>query len=264
MIDTAILNWTLNNLLVVVIILIRVGPLLFFMPVFGSKSVPMQAKVLLCLMVSLVLSPVVHVSADQLPTTSLGFLLFAGSEVIFAAILAFFARLIFAAIQLAGQMVGIQMGMGMAGVMDPQFGIQVSLVGQFWNILAFLIFLAVSGHHIFFRTIVESYTWVAPGTMHLSEATYNGVIRGVSHMFVLAVKIMAPAGAAVFFCHVGMGIIAKTVPQVPVLIVGMPVNIVMGFLFVGLSLQYFMPLMIEEFHMLDTLLPQLAQGMGRR
>ncbi len=262
MTDTNLLNWTLDNLLVVVIILIRVGPLLFFMPVFGSKSVPPQAKIMLCLMVALVLAPVINVSADQLPTTTLGFLLFAMNEIIFSAILSFFAGLVFSSIQLAGQMVGIQMGMGMAGVMDPQFGGQVSLVGQFWNIIAFLIFLTVGGHHIFFRTIVESYTWVAPGTLHLSEATFNGVIKGISHMFALAIQIMAPAGAAVFFCHVGMGIIAKTVPQVPVLIVGMPVNIVVGFIFVGLSLQYFMPLMIKEFHMLDILLPKLAQGMG--
>ena len=262
MIETNLLNWTLNNLLVVVIILIRVGPLLFFMPVFGSKSVPSQAKILLSLMVALVLASVVHVSADQLPTSTLGFLLFVFNEIIFSAILAFFARLIFASILIAGQMVGIQMGMGMAGVMDPQFGTQVSLIGQFWNIIAFLIFLAVGGHHIFFRTLVESYNWVAPGTLHLGDATYNGIIKGVSHMFVLSIKIMAPAGAAVFFSHVGMGIIAKTVPQVPILIVGMPVNIVLGFIFVGLSLQYFMPLMIKEFHMLNILLPKLAQGMG--
>ncbi len=262
MTETSLLNWTLNNVLVVVIILIRVGPLLFFMPVFGSKSVPPQAKILISLMVALVLASTVDVSADQLPTTTLGFLLFAVNEIIFSAILAFFARLIFASIQLAGQMIGIQMGMGMAGVMDPQFGIQVSLIGQFWNIIAFLIFLAVDGHHIFFRTIAESYVWVAPGTLHLSQATYNGILKGVSHMFILAVKIMAPAGAAVFFSHVGMGIIAKTVPQVPILIVGMPVNIVLGFIFVGLSLQYFMPLMLKEFHMLNILLPKLAQGMG--
>ncbi len=262
MTETSLLNWTLDNILVVVIILTRVGPLLFFMPVFGSKSIPAQAKILLCLMVALALASSIKVSAQQMPTTSLGFLIFAVSEIIFAAILAFFARLIFAAIQLAGQMVGIQMGMGMAGVMDPQFGTQVSLIGQFWNIIAFLIFLAVDGHHIFFRTIVESYTWVAPGTLHLSNATYNGIIRGISHMFILAVKIMAPASAAVFFAHVGMGIIAKTVPQVPILIVGMPVNIVLGFVFVGLSLQYFLPLMVNEFQMLNTLLPQLARGMG--
>lgn len=262
MTDTTILNWTLNNLLVVVMILIRVGPLLFFMPVFGSKSVPAQAKIMLCLMVSLVLASVIDISAEQMPTTSVGFLLFAINEIIFSAILAFFARLVFASIQLAGQMVGIQMGMGMAGVMDPQFGVQVSLVGQFWNIIAFLIFLAVDGHHLFFRTIVDSYIWVAPGSLHLSQATYNGIIKGISHMFVLAVKIMAPAGAAVFFAHVGMGIIAKTVPQVPILIVGMPVNIVLGFIFVGLSLEYFMPLMVNEFFMLNSLLPKLAQSMG--
>ena len=262
MTNTALLNWTLNNLLVFFIVLVRVGPLLFFMPVLGAKNVPSQIKMLVVFAVSLIVAPSVTVTPEQLPTTTLGFVLFALNEICFAAILAFFARMIFDAIQLAGQMVGIQMGMAMAGVMDPQFGNQVSLVGQLWTMTAFLIFLAVDGHHIFFNTLVESYRWVAPGTLHLTEATYNGILQAVGHMFILGVKIMAPASAAIFFSHIAMGIIAKTVPQIPILIVGMPMNIVIGMLFVGLSMGYFMPLMISQFEMLGRALPRLAQGMG--
>ncbi|MDR9500268.1 MAG: flagellar biosynthetic protein FliR [Desulfurivibrionaceae bacterium] len=262
MTDTALLNWTLNSLLVLVIVLIRVGPLLFFMPVIGAKTVPSQAKIPLIMAVALVVAPSVAVTADQLPTTALGFALFVVNEICFAAILAFFARLLFDAIQLAGQMVSIQMGMAMAGTMDPQFGNQASLVGQFWTMTAFLIFLAIDGHHIFFHTLVESYRWVAPGTLHLTEATYNGVLAAVGHMFILAVKIMAPASAAIFFSHIAMGIIAKTVPQIPILIVGMPMNILVGLLFVGFSIEYFLPLMTSQFENLGRLLPRLAQGMG--
>ncbi len=262
MVDTNLLNWTLSQLLVMVVILVRVAPLIFFMPVFGSKSVPNQIKILICLLTAFVLSPNVAVTADQLPTTTLGFLLFTINEILFAAILAFFARLIFTSIQIAGQIVGIQMGMGMAGVMDPQFGAQVSLVGQFWTMVAYLIFLAINGHHMFFTTLVDSYAWVKPGTIHLRQATMTGLVMGMSHMFVLAVKIMAPAGAAVFFSHVAMGIVAKTVPQIPILIVGMPMNIMIGLIFVGLSISYFMPLMINQFTSLGNQLPRLAQGMG--
>ncbi len=262
MADSALLNWTLNSLLVLVIVLIRVGPLLFFMPVIGAKNVPPQIKTIIVFAVSLVLAPSVAVSANQLPTTAMGFALFTLNEICFAAILAFFARLLFDAIQLAGQMIGIQMGMSMAGVMDPQFGNQVSLVGQLWTMTAFLIFLAIDGHHIFFNTLVDSYRWVAPGTLHLTQATYDGILEAVGKMFVLGVKIMAPASAAIFFSHIAMGIIAKTVPQIPILIVGMPLNIVIGLLFVGLSMEYFMPLMIGQFEMLARLLPRLAQSMG--
>ena len=87
-------------------------------------------------------------------------------------------------------------------------------------------------------------------------------MQGTLHMFVLAVKIMAPASAAIFFTHVAMGIIAKTVPQIPILIVGLPLNIAVGLIFVGLSLAYFMPLLIANFDMLGRLLPRLSMGMG--
>ncbi len=262
MVDTALLNWTLEHFLVVVIVMIRVGPLIFFMPVTGSRTVPSQVKILVTVATALVLAPVVPVHSDQLPQSVLGFLIFILSELAFAGILAVFARMVFDTVQLAGQMLGIQMGMGMAGVMDPQFGFQTSLVGQFWNVMAILIFLAINGHHLFFKTLTESFFWVEPGTLHITQATFEGVIQGASRMFFMAVKIMAPASAAVFFSHVAMGIIAKTVPQIPILIVGMPLNIGVGFIFVGLSLTYFMPLMINHFEMLGRLLPKLAQGLG--
>ncbi len=262
MVDPDLLNWTMNQFLSLVIILIRVAPLIFFMPIVGTPAVPSQVKILFSLMISLVLVPVVPVSALDLPTTGVGMLIFILTEVCLGAFLAVFARLVFAAVQVAGQMVGIQMGMGMAGVMDPQFGVQVSLIGQLWNIIAILIFLAIDGHHIFFRTLLESFIWIRPGTLHITQATYNGMMQGAAQMFVMSVKIMAPASAAVFFTHVAMGIIAKTVPQIPILIVGMPLNIGVGFIFVGLSLGYFMPLMINYFADLGRDLPKLAAGMG--
>jgi len=262
MVNATLLNWTLNQFLVLVMIMIRVGPLLFLMPITGSRSVPSQVKILLTVATALVLLPVVPVQAEQMPATFSGVLLFVVSEAAFAAILAVFARLVFDAVQIAGQMVGIQMGMGMAGVMDPQFGTQVSLIGQFWNLIAILLFLGVDGHHLYIRTLQESFIWVAPGTLHIGQATFEGMMQGTSLMFIMSVKIMAPASAAVFFSHVAMGIIAKTVPQIPILIVGMPVNIAVGFIFVGLSLSYFLPLMIGQFEMLGRLLPRLAQGLG--
>ena len=262
MIDTGLLNWTTSQFLCLVTIMIRVAPLLFFMPVIGSPSVPSQLKVLLSLMTGLVLVPVVQVTPADLPESVAGLFLLVVTEVCFAALLAVLARLVFASFQIAGQMVGIQMGMGMAGVMDPQFGVQVSLVGQFWNLIAILIFLAINGHHLFINTLIESFVWVKPGSLHLTQATYNGMMRGAAQMFVMAVKIMAPASAAVFFSHVAMGIIAKTVPQIPILIVGMPINIGVGLIFVGLSLGYFLPLMMSYFDQLGRDLPRMAAGMG--
>ena len=262
MVDASLLNWTLTQLLTVLIIMTRVGSLIFFMPIIGGRNVPNQIKILVALLTTLVLANVVSVNTADLPGSPIGYLIFATGEIMFSGVLAIFARLVFASVQIAGQMVGIQMGMGMAGVMDPQFGSQISPVGQLWNLLTMLIFLTINGHYAFFSTVAESFQWVRPGNIHLSQATYQGLMQGTTHMFILAVKIMAPATAALFFSHVAMGIIAKTVPQIPILIVGMPLNIGIGLIFVILSLGYFFPLMIKNFENLSRLLPQMAKGMG--
>ena len=260
--EAALLNWTLTQILALIIILTRVAPLLFLMPVISSTAVPAQVKILLTLMIGLVLLPVVHVNPRLITGSPLGIVVLVLTEVLLGATLAVFTRCIFAATEIAGQMVGVQMGMGMAGVMDPQMGTQVSLIGMLWNLTAILIFLSINGHHMFFSTLVESFEWLKPGTAILTKATFEGIMQGATHMFVLSVKIMAPAGAALFFTHVAMGIVAKTVPQIPIMIVGLPITIAVGLIFAGLSLAYLAPLMITNFEMLARLLPRLAMGMG--
>jgi len=262
MTDTAFLHWTLDHILSLLVIMTRVGPLIFLMPVVGSSSVPVQVKVLFTLALSLILLPVVTVSAALLPTTAVGYAVFVAVEIVFGATLAFFARLVFDATDLAGQMVSVSMGMGMAGTMDPENGTQVSLVGTLWNIIAILIFLGINGHHLFFRTLVESFHWVTPGAITLGEATLKGIMQGVVQMFILGIQIMAPAAVALFLTHVAMGIVAKTVPQVPIMLVSMPLTIGVGFVFVGLSLPYLSALLIKNFEGMGASLTKLAIGMG--
>ncbi|MDZ7642545.1 MAG: flagellar biosynthetic protein FliR [Desulfurivibrio sp.] len=263
MVDAALLNWTTEQIMRVLMIMVRVGPLLFLMPVIGGPTIPSQVKILLVVMTSLVLAPMVPVSGADLPTTPLGFALFAALEIIFAVILALFVRFVFSAVDLAGQVVGVQMGMGMAGVIDPVFGNQVSPVGMLWNIATILLFLAIDGHHLFFSAMVQGYQWVGPGQLAaVDQLSYQGIMDGASQMFVLAIMIMAPTSVALFFSHVAMGVIAKTVPQIPILIVGMPLNIAIGIIFAGLSMGYLAPLLVARFEMLHRLLPGIGAGLG--
>ncbi len=108
MVDTDLLNWTLNQLLSLMIIMIRGGPLIFLMPVFNYSAVPPQVKILFTLLTAFVILPVVPISADLLPQSSVGLVIYVACEFAFGAILAFFARLLFAATDLAGQMVHVK------------------------------------------------------------------------------------------------------------------------------------------------------------
>jgi len=260
--ELALINFTLTQTIRLMVVFIRVAPLVFFMPVTGSRGVPVQARALCALAVALVLAPVVSLPPDALPQSVAGIFLFVGKEIVLGAILALFARFIFGAIETAGQMAGIQMGLGVAGTMDPQNGTQTSLIGYFWNICAVLIFLAINGHHVFFRTLLETFRAVPPGELHITRATFEGMVRGGGWMFLMAVKIMAPVTAALFFSQVAMGIIAKTVPQIPILIVALPINIGLGLAFAGMGLVFMTPLLVHGFAVMGRLLPRLAAGLG--
>jgi flagellar biosynthetic protein FliR len=260
--ELGLVNFTLERAVRLMVVFIRVAPLIFFMPVTGSRGVPVQARILCALACALVLAPVVELPAASLPASAFGVLRLAAGEIVLGGTLALFARFVFAAVETAGQMAGIQMGLGVAGVMDPQNGTQTSLIGYFWNICAVLVFLAIDGHHIFFRTLLATFRTVPPGGAVITRATFEGMVRGAGWMFVLAVKIMAPVTAALFFSQVAMGIIAKTVPQIPVLIVALPLNIGLGLAFAGLGLAFMTPLLVHGFAVMARLLPRLAAGLG--
>jgi len=98
--------------------------------------------------------------------------------------------------------------------------------------------------------------------MHITHATFTGLMQGGAQMFVLGAKIMAPAGVALIFSHVAMGILAKIVPQIPIMILSMPLNIAIGFVFLGLSLRFFLPVMVKSFDAFGRDLFRLAMGWG--
>jgi len=260
--ENTLINMTLDQLIRLMVVFIRVGPLIFLMPVTGSKGVPIQARALCSFAVALVLAPVIDLPEGTLPATATGFFLFVGKEIILGATLSLFAQLIFAAVEIAGQMCGIQMGLGVAGTMDPQSGTQTSLIGYFWNICAVLIFLAINGHHIFFRAMLESFRHIPPGGVHFSAATFEAMVKGGSWMFLMAVKIMTPITAALFFSQVAMGIIAKTVPQIPILIVALPLNIGLGLVLTGMGMVFLAPLLISGFNTMGRMLGALTSGLG--
>ena len=153
--------------------------------------------------------------------------------------IAFAIRLIFTAVQLAGTMVDFQMGFGVVNVIDPQTQAQVSITAQSQNILAVLIFLAADAHHIIIGAIVQSFELINPATVDFSNVTPEMILRYFSSMFVIAIKIAAPIMAILFFLSVGLGLVARTVPQMNVFIVGFPLQIGVGLLMVALAMPFF-------------------------
>ncbi|MFH1035763.1 MAG: flagellar biosynthetic protein FliR [Pseudomonadota bacterium] len=243
------------------LVLIRAAALIATLPFFGSPNVPEMVKAGLALSLALLISPMVKIDPALLPRDMWQLALLAAGELMIGMILGMVVRLLLTSVQIMGQLAGFQMGFSVANVFDPIGGGQVAVVAQFCYVMALLAFLGVGGHLHFFRALADSFQVVPPGGFSLSRALYEQFMGLVTQMFLLSVKIGAPVVGALLFTQVAMGVVAKTVPQMNILIVGFPVTISVGLIFLSLTLSILVPLMSRVFKDLGPVLDSFLKAM---
>ena len=233
------LNISLPQLQMFFLVFLRIGAILMTIPVFESRSIPHLFKLALALATSLILFPMLNLSPLPVPTSIFGLAIGAAGEILLGFIIGFSVKIIFAGIQMAGQMGGYQMGLALANVMDPADSQQIPLLAQFNNLVALLIFLTLNAHYWFIRALTQSYRLVPPFNVHFDGALIEHLMQLAGNMFVVAIQVGAPIIAALLVTSVAFGLVARTVPQMNVFIVAMPLKIGIGLLFLGFSLPYF-------------------------
>jgi len=169
-------------------------------------------------------------------------------EIAIGVIIGLAVQMIFTAVQMAGQLVGFQMSFAIANVVDPAGGNQVPLLSQFTNVLAMLLFLATNAHHLLLRTLTESFHLIPPLGFHYRQAMVEQIMVLAGNMFVVAIKLGAPIIIVLLLTSVAMGLMARTVPQMHVFIVAMPLKIAVGFIFLGLAMPYMSSFLGQLFH----------------
>jgi flagellar biosynthetic protein FliR len=208
-------------------IFIRIGIFLSFLPFFSARGIPAMWKVGLSFILAVVLIPVVP-PPSSLPKTALEVILGVGSEILLGMVLALSVRVLLTSVQMAGQFLGFQMGFNMASTMDPVSGGQSIVVSQALNLVTVLLFFSINGHHMFIKALASSFHVVPPNAFYLNSSVVFAVLKISSEMFVIALKIAAPIMIALFLSNICLGIVARTVPQVNILMVGFPLNICLG------------------------------------
>jgi len=237
------------------LVLLRVSAMIMFLPILGHQLVPPQVKIGLIGIISILLYPVVRPIVPEIPPSPVAFGLIAGQEILIGAMLAILAQLIFAAVQLAGQIMSYQMGMAIANVFDPSTSTQIAIVGQMAVVLSMLIWLAAGGHHAFLMAISDSFTtlpighaWSFTGWQALNDAAAN--------MFVLGLRLTSPVLLLLFFTYVALGLLSRAVPQIQIFFVSFPLTIGLGMLVFALSLPAFLALTHDGFSGLNHRIPQ--------
>jgi len=243
------------------LIFLRVGSILMTMPIFKGKSIPVLFKVGLALATSMALFPILKLENFPAFTDLTPFAIGIFRELLLGISIGLAVNFIFTGLQLAGQLVGYQMGMAVARVMDPSTNQQVPLLGQFNELFALLIFIGINAHHWFIRALAESYQLVPPFGFRISGSLIEQLVGMAGNMFVIAVKLGAPVIAVLLLTSIAFGLIARTVPQMNVFFVAMPLKIAVGLLFMGFCLPYFSSFLKTTFSRLgDTIMLLLKAG----
>jgi flagellar biosynthetic protein FliR len=227
--------------------LARVIALVAAIPAFAGVAASVRMKLGLAVATALVLFPLMAPHTPQVDFTLTGFGLLMVNEVLLGALIGLVAQLVFTAVSFGGTVIGYQMGFAAANIFDPQTTQQLSLMSQFINILALLAFLAMDGHHFFFRVIVESYRLLPPGPLDFSAGAVETLMRLGSHMFVLGVKFSAPVLALLLLTNIVLGILARVFPQLNVFMLSFPLNIGIALIVIGLTLEAMFFVLRREF-----------------
>lgn len=258
-----LLDITYDSVRVFGLVLLRVSGIFAAAPVFASARVPTLVKAGLAVLVSLIVMPLVMPEAGHAAAETLG--AYAGQavgELLLGLSVGFVASMVFAGVQLAGQIIDIQMGFSMVSVVDPGSGAQMTVVGQMKYLLATLIFLAVNGHHVVLSGVMHSFDLVRIGTPSFSPELVAVIVRHFRDLFVVAVKVALPAAGAVFLVEAGLGVISKMVPQMNALISGFPLRIGAALIALGLSLPAVLSYLAEVFRGLDKAVLEVLKAMS--
>lgn len=239
------------------LVLIRVSVILFLFPFFNSRVIPVLVKAGIAFLMTFALWPVIEKPDSRISWDLLSLMRLIGAEFVLGLCMGMIVQLFLEAVRIMGQLVGFQAGFAVASMLDPQTGSQASLLANFGYFVAITLFMVLNGHHVLLGALRESFSVVSMGAVNLSQSVYIEILKKGADMFVLALKMGAPAIAALLFTQVVFGLVVKLIPQMNIMIVAFPIQTAVGLIFFGVCLTLLLPFMQRYLESLGPLLKQI-------
>ena len=214
---------------VFLLMLTRCSGIFMIAPFFGSLNIPVTIRAAAAFAFTLVLFPVV----DGLGTVAAppSVWAFAGSvlaELFVGWLIGFVAYVCFSAIHMAGKVMDMQVGFAVVNVMDPTSGQQIPLIGSLLYNLGIIVFLVTNGHHVIITALAESFRMVPLAAMQPNLSLTMLLVDFTNGIFVTGMKIAMPVTFAILLVNVALGILARTMPQMNIFVVGIPLQLMVG------------------------------------
>jgi flagellar biosynthetic protein FliR len=215
---------------------VRLSGLMLFAPFFGSIVIPSRVKAILVLALTFLLFPAVGQSIATHPVTDWPLLVF--MEFLIGIGMGIATNLVFEAVQMAGQVLGVQMGYSLVNILDPQTQVDTTVVALFYQSIVMLLFLRMDVHYWLLRAVVNSFVYLPAGTTHLSSLFTMALIKTVGQIFGLGIQIAAPVLSATLVADIVLGLLGKASPQLPLMLLGPAVKSLLGLAILMATLKY--------------------------
>jgi flagellar biosynthesis protein FliR len=234
---SALETFLVSRFMVFTLVLARTGAVVMTAPIFGSQALPRQVRALIALAMALLVTPVyLRTSVPPVEhTLEYGRLLV--NEALLGLLLGLGINILFAGIQVAGQVVSQMSGLSLADVFNPAFEEDVSVFSQLFYFLTLAVFVAVGGHRIVTEALLQSFAWAPPGHAAMGDNVVEVLTAILTQSFALGIRASAPILAALLLSNIVLGLISRTLPQINVLAVGFGLNslLTLGMLFLTLG-----------------------------
>lgn len=220
--------------------LTRILGLLMLAPVFGHVSVPQRVKIGLGVFIALIVAP----TLPPMPEVGLGSwqgLLILVQQFLIGMAIGFVMRVIFAAVEAAGEIIGLQMGLGFASFFDPQSAGQTLVIAQFFNLLATLLVLAVNAHLLLLGILADSFRSLPISAEPLAAAGFFSVASYGATVFAVGLQLALPLVAILLMTNLALGILTRSAPQLNIFAIGFPITLGVGLIALDVTLPYLAP-----------------------
>lgn len=227
--------------------LTRILGLIMVAPVFGHRAVPARVKIGLGIFIALIIAP----TLPPMPDVGLGSwhgLFILVQQLLIGIAIGFIMRIVFAAAEAAGEIVGLQMGLGFASFFDPQSAGQTLVLARFFNMLALLVFLAVNAHLLLIGVLVDSFQTLPISPQPLSAAGFYTVATFGSTVFAVGLQLALPLIAILLMTNLSLGILTRSAPQLNIFAIGFPITLGVGLIVLNMTLPHFAPHIEQAIH----------------
>ncbi|MCX9157947.1 flagellar biosynthetic protein FliR [Niveibacterium sp. 24ML] len=214
---------------------IRILAMLVSAPIFNNVGMPRKIRLIAGLAIAMGVAPAIPSAAPIAP----GSFLVAGAiatEMMIGVAIGFTIRMMFVAVDLAGDLIGMQMGLSFAMFFDPQSAGQTTVIAQFLGLFASLLFLVMNGHLLVIETVVRSYEWLPAGGVGFEGNAAKAIVRSAAAIFSTGLLIALPAITTLLITNIALGVLTRAAPQLNLFALGFPITLTVGIFTIAVCL----------------------------